>query len=564
MFFDVIIIGAGHAGCEAALCTAKLGMKTLLITSSLDKIAAVSCNPAIGGIGKGHLVREIDAIGGVMSQIADRAGIHFRTLNQSRGPAVQATRCQIDMILYPELMKKIICSASDLSLFQANVVDLIVKSGKIRGIITKCGSIIYTSFVVISAGTFLAAKLHMGKNIVTGGRANEVVDSDLSVTLARLGFILGRFKTGTCPRLDSRSIDFSNLEKQTSDDSVTMFSIENSKPFLRQVPCYLTYTNSSTIEIVESAIRLGKSPLFNGDISGVGPRYCPSIEDKVNKFPEKDNHLIFLEPQGLSTYEIYPNGLSTSLPAKTQLEFLQSINGLTNVHVTRWGYAVEYDYLRSGQLNHTLESKNISGLYFAGQINGTTGYEEAAMQGLLAGLNIVSKFKNQEPVILQRYQAYAGVMIDDLIRFGVDEPYRMFASRVEYRLIIREDNVYSRLAIIGLRAGLLTQQRYDNICIFEKKSLLDSQSTRSKIEDKYSVLLPRIKDELQESTFLNGLILPECVFEKQFPGISNEVFEKLKKNRPATLAEAALIGGITPAALNIIALVARKDLLYVK
>lgn len=559
MLFDILVIGGGHAGCEAALCTARLGLKTLLVTGSLDRIAAMSCNPAIGGVGKGHLVKEIDALGGEMPKIADLTGIHFRTLNASRGPAVQATRCQSDMEQYRQRMTEVIFKTPYLNLRQDDVIALLSENSQITGIKTKHGGEIKAKCVILTTGTFLGGQLHLGSEKMPGGRAGEAPSSGLSRSLQDLGLELGRLKTGTCPRLDSRSIDYAGLEEQLPDQPAPMFSFESTRPVLKQVSCHITYTNTQTHSVIQEAIQTGKAPLFNGQIAGAGPRYCPSIEDKVTRFAEKESHLIFLEPQGLATYEVYPNGLSTSLPPAVQLEFLRTLKGLSQVEVTRWGYAVEYDFIKPTQLYPTLETKNISGLYCAGQINGTTGYEEAAVQGLLAGLNAAAAIKNTEPVILGRHQAYAGVLIDDLVTLGTEEPYRMFTSRAEHRLVLREDNVYARLMHIGARTGLLSQTRYQAMQAFEDLALREGLSNedskvrhRALVEKKYAGYLARVAKELQEQVDLDACVIPETIFEEQIPGISNEVFEKLRQHRPRTLGQAAKISGITQAAQSLI------------
>ncbi|MEI6805463.1 MAG: tRNA uridine-5-carboxymethylaminomethyl(34) synthesis enzyme MnmG, partial [Myxococcaceae bacterium] len=387
MLLDVLVIGGGHAGCEAALCTARLGLKTLMITGSLDRIAAMSCNPAIGGVGKGHLVKEIDALGGEMPRIADLTGIHFRTLNASRGPAVQATRCQSDMERYRRRMTEVIFSTENLSLRQDDVIALVSEGSQITGVRTKHSGEIKARCVIITTGTFMGGQLHLGNEKMPGGRAGEAPTSGLSHSLAQLGLELGRLKTGTCPRLDSRTIDYTSLEEQLPETPAPMFAFESEAPVLKQISCHMTHTNAQTHGVIQDAIASGRAPLYNGQIAGTGPRYCPSIEDKVTRFAQKESHLIFLEPQGLDTYEVYPNGLSTSLPPAVQIDFLRSMKGLEQVEVTRWGYAVEYDFVKPTQLYSTLETKTIQGLYCAGQINGTTGYEEAAIQGLLAGMN---------------------------------------------------------------------------------------------------------------------------------------------------------------------------------
>ncbi len=559
MLWDVIVVGAGHAGCEAALCTARLGLKTLMITGSLDRIAAMSCNPAIGGVGKGHLVKEIDALGGEMGKIADLTGIHFRTLNASRGPAVQATRCQSDMERYRRRMTERVFETPHLSLRQDDVIGLIAEGTRIAGVRTKHSGEIYARAVIITTGTFMGGQLHLGNAVLPGGRAGEAPTNGLSASLTNLGLELGRLKTGTCPRLDARSIDYSVLEEQVPDSPAPMFSFESKAPVLRQISCHVTYTNTNTHGVITDAIQSGRAPLYNGQIAGAGPRYCPSIEDKVMRFAQKESHLIFLEPQGLDTYEVYPNGLSTSLPPEVQLDFLRSMKGLSNVQVTRWGYAVEYDFVKPTQLQATLETKDIAGLYCAGQINGTTGYEEAAAQGLMAGLNAAMALKGQEPVILTRNQAYAGVLIDDLITLGTEEPYRMFTSRAEHRLVLREDNVYARLMDVGHRTGLLSSERYEAMRAFEEAARTQGEThenprvrRRAEVEQKYAGYVARLEKEWRNQTDAELAEIPESVFEQQIPGISNEVFEKLRTHRPRTLAQASRISGVTPAAQDLI------------
>lgn len=460
---DILVVGGGHAGCEAALAAARLGADVCLATGSLDRIAAMSCNPAVGGVGKGHLVKELDALGGEMGRVADATGVHFRTLNESRGPAVRATRCQSDMHRYAAKMSRVVHTQEGISLRQEDVVALLVDdSGRARGIRTGLGREILARQVILTTGTFLGGVLHRGDEKTPGGRAGESPARGLSASLAELGLQLNRMKTGTCPRVDGRTIDRSRLEEQTPDLPAPSFSFEGHQdgvPALPQVSCFITHTNAATHKVIQDAVDGGQAPLFNGQLSGAGPRYCPSLEDKVIRFPHKESHLIFLEPHGLDTHEVYPNGLSTSLPPELQLAFLRTIEGLENVEVTRWGYAVEYDHVDPTQLSPTLETHAIPGLFCAGQLNGTTGYEEAAIQGFLAGVNAVAALRDQNPLVLGRGEAYAGVLVDDLVTKGVDEPYRMLTSRAEHRLLLREDNTWTRLLEYGDQLGLVSERK---------------------------------------------------------------------------------------------------------
>jgi tRNA uridine 5-carboxymethylaminomethyl modification enzyme len=455
---DIIVVGAGHAGIEAGLVAARMGHRTLLLTMNLDGIGQMSCNPAIGGIGKGHLVREIDALGGEMGRAIDECGIQFRKLNTRKGPAVQASRAQADKARYRSRMKRVVESTPNLTAIQAQVVDLLFSGGRVTGVVTEHGDRIAAGAVIVTTGTFLNGLLHVGDRQVSGGRAGDRAAVGLTAALQRAGLETGRLKTGTCPRLDARSIDYSRLEEQPGDPKLEGFSFDEIPPALSQVSCHLTHTNTTTHRIIAESI--DKSPIYNRTILSRGPRYCPSIEDKVMKFPDRDRHRIFLEPEGLDTVEVYPNGLSTSLPLDVQRRFVASIEGLENAVILRPGYAIEYDYVMPTQLERSLEVKTLPGLFLAGQINGTTGYEEAAAQGLLAGINAVFTVRGEPPLILARSEAYLGVLVDDLVTRGVDgEPYRMFTSRAEYRLLLREDNADRRLRETARQVGVLSEER---------------------------------------------------------------------------------------------------------
>ncbi|WP_064663320.1 tRNA uridine-5-carboxymethylaminomethyl(34) synthesis enzyme MnmG [Pseudoalteromonas sp. MQS005] len=616
--FDVIVVGGGHAGTEAALAAARMGMNTLLLTHNMDTLGQMSCNPAIGGIGKGHLVKEIDALGGAMAQAIDKGGIQFRTLNSSKGPAVRATRAQADRALYKAAIQNILQNQENLKIFQQSCDDLIVENNRVTGVVTQMGLRFSAPSVVLTVGTFLGGQIHIGLENFKGGRAGDPPSIALADRLRELPFRVDRLKTGTPPRIDARTVDFSKMQEQPGDAPTPVFSFmgkQSDHP--QQIPCYITYTNEKTHDVIRK--NLHRSPMYSGVIEGIGPRYCPSIEDKIVRFADKDKHQIFVEPEGLTSYELYPNGISTSLPFDVQLEIVQSITGFENAHICRPGYAIEYDFFDPRDLKQSLETKFIDGLFFAGQINGTTGYEEAGAQGLIAGMNAALQVQGKESWTPRRDEAYVGVLIDDLATLGTKEPYRMFTSRAEYRLLLREDNADIRLTEKGRELGLVNNERWqafnekmeviakekqrikdtwihkDHAVVDQVNELLKTPLVREasleellrrpevryndlmaieglgseftnkaaleqvEIHTKYAGYIARQQDEINKQLRHEETILPKEFDYKTVSGLSNEVVAKLIDARPDTIGQASRISGITPAAISLLLVYLKKQ-----
>ncbi|MBI4356852.1 MAG: tRNA uridine-5-carboxymethylaminomethyl(34) synthesis enzyme MnmG [Gammaproteobacteria bacterium] len=609
--YDVIVVGGGHAGTEAAWASARMGAKTLLLTQNIETIGQMSCNPAIGGIGKGHLVKEIDALDGVMAQAADLAGIHFRILNRRKGPAVQATRAQADRVLYKQAIRFFLEKVPHLRIFQQSVEDLIVQGDQVQGVVTQMGLRIFAPTVILTVGTFLGGKIHVGEVNFQGGRAGDPPSNALSKRLRELPFQVGRLKTGTPPRIDSKTIDFSQLQVQAGDEPTPIFSfLGKQEDHPSQTLCYITHTTEATHDLIRQSLK--RSPLYSGTIVGVGPRYCPSIEDKVVRWHEKSSHQIFVEPEGLHTAEVYPNGISTSLPFDVQLAFVQTIKGFEKAHLTRPGYAIEYDFCDPRGLYHSLETRCIKGLFFAGQINGTTGYEEAAAQGIIAGVNAALRVQGQEPWWPKRYEAYVGVLIDDLVTLGTREPYRMFTSRAEYRLLLREDNADLRLTSKGRELGVVNEIRwqafqnkletlerekerlkslwinphtqtaqklepilktlvtsgltaweclkrpqvgYDNLAMVEELGPFVREpiiGEELSIQSQYEGYIKRQGEEISQRRTQEDKKLPVPFDYEKVKGLSHEVRQKLVAVQPRTIGQAARIPGVTPAAISLL------------
>ncbi|BFM50135.1 tRNA uridine-5-carboxymethylaminomethyl(34) synthesis enzyme MnmG [Marinomonas sp. THO17] len=615
--FDVIVVGGGHAGTEAALAAARMGVKTLLLSHNIETLGQMSCNPAIGGIGKSHLVKEIDALDGAMALATDQAGIQFRTLNSRKGPAVRATRAQADRILYKAAIRHQLENQENLWLFQQSVEDLIVEDGAARGVITQTGIRFNSKTVVLTAGTFLGGVIHVGLQHHAGGRAGDPPSIGLAEKLRALPFRVDRLKTGTPPRIDARSVDFSQMQVQPGDDITPVMSyMGNRQMHPRQIECFITHTNENTHDIIRRG--MDRSPMYTGVIEGVGPRYCPSIEDKIVRFADKNSHQIFIEPEGLTTHELYPNGISTSLPFDVQIDLVRSMKGMENAHITRPGYAIEYDYFNPQDLKYSLETKHMSGLFFAGQINGTTGYEEAGAQGLLAGANAALMSQDKDAWTPRRDEGYLGVLVDDLITMGTKEPYRMFTSRAEYRLILREDNADMRLTEKGREIGLVSDARWAAFC--QKREAIEEETQRLKsnwivpnspaaelinpkleapitheyslldllkrpgvvyddianlksapeqavdeqvaeqvqISVKYAGYIARQADDIERLRRQENTPLPVDLDYQQMEGLSNEIKQKLQAARPATLAAASRIQGVTPAAVSLLLIHLKK------